>query len=130
MFKNLPHGVKISISRSIASAFEQYMNKIQWNEDKYDLNVFMQEWRSYIEKHASWYDKVEDVIKNDGQFHEELAEKINEVLDKVLSEEPSKEQMEELDLLEKELGQEFTYSCKAEAKYLIERLQKQVKKNS
>jgi multidrug efflux pump subunit AcrB len=130
MLKQLPHGVKISITRSIAAAFEKYMSDIQWNEDKYDLEVFIGQWRVYTDRHSTWFDKVDESIKNDQSFHNELAQKINETIEKILSEEPTEEQIEQLNQLEKDLDLDVAYSCKAEAKYHIERLEKQLKKNS
>lgn len=123
MLKNLPHGIKISISRSITTAFEQYMKDIQWDVEKFSPDTFMQEWRSYAGSNSSWFDQIDDEVKTHPSFHEELAAKINETIDKVLKEKPSKQQIEELDQLIMELMvEDVDYSCKAEAKYHIERL--------
>ncbi|RSK28887.1 hypothetical protein EJF36_19510 [Bacillus sp. HMF5848] len=131
MLKNLPHGVKISISRSINQAFEQYMNDIKWSEDKFNLQNFMNEWRAYIESNASWFGKVDKELKSNPTFHEELAGKINECINKVLSEEPTSEQIEQLDRLIHETGApDVSYSCKAEAKFYIDQFTIQLKKNS
>lgn len=128
MFKDLSPGIKISIARSISTAFEQYMNRIDWNEEKMDLNVFIGEWRDYIQKQASWFDKVEQDIKNNPLFHQELAEKITETIEKILSEKPTKAQMAEIDELQKEVGTDYNFSCKTEAKYVIDKLKDEVKK--
>ncbi|MBE3570966.1 MAG: hypothetical protein IMW92_12960 [Bacillales bacterium] len=128
MFKDLSQGVKISITRSISTAFEQYMNKIAWSEEKFNMNDFVQEWRSYITSSSSWYDKVSEEKKADPVFHEELAAKINETISKILSEEPTEEQMKEIEHLQEQLGEEYNYSCKTEAKYLIEVLKEKIKK--
>lgn len=131
MLKSLSHGVKISITRSISQAFEQYMNSISWDEKKVDFNKFLQEWRSYSDGNASWFDKIDNSIKSDPTFHEELAEKINETMEKVLSEEPTEEQINEINHLVKALGvDDVNYSCKAESKYHIEQLTNKLKKNS
>ncbi len=123
MFNNLPHGVKISITRSIKAAFEQYMRTIKWDENKYNLEAFMQEWKEYATNHASWYNSIEDAIKSNPVFHEELAVKINEIIEKMLTEEPSEEQITELDNLIKEMGiADIDYSCRTKAKYHLERL--------
>lgn len=37
MYKQLPHGVKIGIARSIVVSFEKYMKDIEWNEEKFDM---------------------------------------------------------------------------------------------
>lgn len=124
MFKDLSPGIKISITRSIITAFEQYMNRIDWNESKMDLSAFIADWRDYIQNQASWFDKLESDIKNNPLFHEELAEKINETIEKILSEAPTKAQMNEIDALQKEVREEYNYSCKTEAKYVIEKLKK------
>jgi hypothetical protein len=124
MFKDLSPGIKISITRSITTAFEQYMNRIDWNESEMDLSAFIADWRDYIQNQASWFDKLESDIKNNPLFHEELAGKINETIEKILSEEPTEAQMDEIDALQKEVREEYDYSCKTEAKYVIEKLKK------
>jgi hypothetical protein len=123
MFNSLPHGIKISITRSISAAFEQYMKSIQWDEQKYDLEAFVNYWRDYAEKNASWFDKMNEEMKSNPEFHEELAAKINETIEKILTEPPTEEQMKELDRLIQELGiEDIDYTCKTEAKYHIDRL--------
>lgn len=104
------------------------MNEIGWNENKFDMEDFMIEWRNYINNNSSWYEKVDEDIKNSPVFHEELAVKINTIMNKILSEEPTKEQMDEIEALQQELGVERNYSCKTEAKYVIELLKEQLKK--
>ncbi|WP_170008325.1 hypothetical protein [Bacillus fonticola] len=127
MIKKLPQGVKISITRSIQQAFEQYMAKIHWNEDEYDLNEFAKEWKTYIQTQASWYDKIDEDIKTNATFHEELAQKINATIKKTLTEAPTKEQIDEIETMQKELGTSMEYSCKAEAKYVQEELARKKK---
>lgn len=127
MLKDLSAGIKISITRSITTAFEQYMEKISWDENKYDLSKFIKEWRTYINNHSTWFAKVDEQIKNNPRFHEDLAIKINETIEKIINEEPTEEQIQKLNELQKKLKKEITYSCKAEAKYLIETLEKQLK---
>lgn len=122
MLKDLSPGIKISISRSITTVFEQYMSKIQWNDDKFNFESFMKDWREYITNSSSWYGQLSDEIKSNSAFHEELADKINETIEKITSEEPTKAQMEEIDALEKKTGKEYAYSCKLEAKYVIDQL--------
>lgn len=128
MFKDLSPGIKISITRSITTAFEQYMSRIDWNESKMDLNSFVADWREYIQNQASWFDKLESDIKNSPDFHQQLAEKINETIEKILSEKPTKVQMEQIEALQKEVREEYNYSCKTEAKYVIEKLKKKLSK--
>ncbi|WP_061808928.1 hypothetical protein [Rossellomorea vietnamensis] len=123
MLKNLSSGTKISITRSIKTSFEQYMSSIQWKEDKFDIQNFIVAWRIYINEHASWYKNLDKEIKNNEQFHEELAVKINETIAKVLSEEPSAQQIAKLEELQEKSGTDIDYACKLEAKYLIDKLE-------
>ena len=131
MLKNLSPGVKISISRSISTAFEQYMNSIEWNEEIADMRMFVLQWKEYITQNASWYEKVDETLKTDPAFHEELANKINQTINKILSERPTDDQIAEIEELQKQVSmKEYTYSCRAEARYVIEQLQKELKKNN
>ncbi|PFA68218.1 hypothetical protein CN378_08955 [Bacillus sp. AFS015802] len=122
MLKNLSSGTKISITRSIKTSFEQYMASIQWDEKKYDIQEFIAAWRTYINEHASWYINLDEETKNDPQFHQELAIKINETIEKILSEEPSEDQIESIHHLEQQLEVDLTYSCKLEAKFVQDKL--------
>ena len=127
-FKNLSQGIKISITRSIATSFEQYMNRINWDERQFNLQHFVAEWRNYIHNHSSWYGQISDELKASTAFHEELADKINVTLDKILSEEPTEAQIEEIDSLCAQLKEDIDYSCKMEAKYVIEKMKEELKK--
>lgn len=120
MLKDLAPGIKISISRSISKSFEQYMGRIGWDENKYNLNDFIKEWREYIIHSSSWYSQLSEEMKADPVFHEELAVKINETIEKIFSEEPTPAQIEEIEKLQAKQGKEFDYSCKMEAKYIID----------
>ncbi|RDI41621.1 hypothetical protein [Falsibacillus pallidus] len=128
MYKGLSQGVKISITRSISTAFEQYMARIQWEEDKFNLHNFIQDWKNYITTSAAWYSSIDESIKNDPVFHEALASKINETIEKILNEPPTDEQIEEIEKLQEEAGTDYAYSCKAEAKYVLEQIQNELKK--
>ncbi|MGD6943613.1 hypothetical protein ACQCT6_16475 [Cytobacillus gottheilii] len=121
-FKDLSQGIKISVSRSITTSFERYMINIQWDEEQFDIQRFVSEWQEYIQNHSSWYSQVSDEMKADPEFHQELAAKINEIIEKIFSEKPTDEQMEEIESLQKQTGKEMDYSCKMEAKYVIEQL--------
>lgn len=105
------------------------MSEIGWNEKKFDIEEFVGEWQQYINTNSSWYDKLSDDIKNNPTFHEQLAGKINETIEKILSEEPTTEQITEIEKLQGEVGEEYDFSCKSEAKYVIERLKEELKKN-
>lgn len=120
MLKDLAPGIKISISRSISKSFEQYMSRIGWDENKYSLENFIKEWREYIINSSSWYGQISEEIKADPAFHEELAAKINKTIDKILNEEPTQEQIEDIEKLQLQRGKEFDFSCKMEAKYIID----------
>ncbi|OLN24248.1 hypothetical protein BTO30_01665 [Domibacillus antri] len=128
MLNSLSHGVKISITRSITTAFEQYMAKIMWDEESYHPQDFMKEWQRYIQQNASWFNQVPDDMKLDPRFHEDLAQKINEVVDKIFSEEPTPDQIKTIDSLQKELGTNYDFSCKAEARFYIDFLTNSIKK--
>jgi hypothetical protein len=130
MLKELSPGIKISISRSITNVFEQYMNKIEWNDDKYVLEDFMNDWRHYITHSSSWYSQLSDEMKSNPVFHQELAVKINETIKKITLEEPTKAQMKEIEELEQTVGKEYNYSCKLEAKYVIDKLKKELKQQA
>ena len=107
------------------------MEMIQWDEKKYDLQEFIGYWRDYAQKNASWFKKIDDEIKSNPDFHEELAAKINEVIEKVLTEPPTEQEMEELDNLIAQLGiADIDYTCRTEAKYHIERLKEKLKSQS
>ncbi|GIN40334.1 MULTISPECIES: hypothetical protein [Heyndrickxia] len=127
MLHSLPSGLKISISRSISTVFEQYMEKIGWDEKKYNIEDFIKQWQVYINEHASWYDKLSDDIKKDPSFHEELAAKINETIQKILSEAPTDEQMKTIENLQRKHNNKDSYSCKMEAKFLINSLKSKTK---
>jgi hypothetical protein len=131
MLNSLPNGIKISITRSISAAFEKYMEMIQWDEKKYSLAEFIAYWRGYAQKNASWFKRIDDEIKSDPDFHEELATKINEVIEKVLTEPPTEQEMTELDNLIAQLGiDDIDYTCRMEAKYYIERLKEKLTSQS
>ena len=128
ILNSLSHGIKISITRSIATAFEQYMANIMWEENAYSPADFMKEWQRYIQQNAAWYSSVPDEVKNNPQFHNELAEKINQVAAKILSEEPTEEQIETINRLQEKLGTDYDFSCKAEARFYIDFLNEYEKK--
>ncbi|MBM7648381.1 uncharacterized protein (DUF488 family) [Bacillus ectoiniformans] len=128
MLSNLSQGVKISITRSITTSFTQYMNSISWSEKAFNLEDFVSGWRNYINESASWYSQISDEMKADPVFHQELAGKINEVIDKILTEPASQEQLDQLNTLQKELGTSYEISCKAEAKFFIDYLTEELKK--
>ncbi len=128
MLKELPSGVKSSITRSITTSFELYMERIEWDEKKFSLPEFIKEWQRYINQQATWYEKVDDEVKNSPVFHEELAQKINATIENIFSTEPTNEQIEEIARLQEELQTDIDYSCKAEARYLIAQLKRQAGK--
>ncbi|MCP3761454.1 hypothetical protein NLX67_03485 [Domibacillus sp. A3M-37] len=128
MLNGLSHGIKISITRSITMAFEQYMANIMWDEDTYSPSDFMKEWQRYIQQNASWYSDVPSDVKNDPRFHEEMAVKINKVVAKIFSEEPTEVQIETINALQEKLGTDYDFSCKAEARFYIDFLNEYEKK--
>ena len=122
MYKTLPAGVKSSITRSISKMFETYMADIDWNEDRFKMEDFIGKWRQYIETGASWYDKVPSDVKLDPAFHEEVANKMNQTIEKILTEPPSEDQIARIEILQHRFNTHFDYSCKAEAAYIENKL--------
>ena len=122
--KSLSQGIKISISLSVTTAFERYMEKISWSESKFNMVDFMSFWKEYIINQSSWYTQIDDSIKEDSQFHQDLADKINGIIIKILNEKPTKEQMKMIDSHVKITGEQLEYSCKMEAKYIINHIGK------
>lgn len=124
MFKSLSPNLKSSITRSITQTFEQYMTEIEWNPDRYDMADFMKRWSEYITEKALWYEKIPDDVKYATQFHEEIASRINEVIQKVLSEPPSEEQIATIQQMQEKLNTQYVYECKAEATFVEAELKK------
>ncbi|WP_461201731.1 hypothetical protein [Anoxybacillus sp. TBDG-1] len=129
MLKRLPHRMKMNMTLSIKKVFERYMASIGWDETKYDAATFMEQWRHYLYNEATWFVELDDAIKTNPQFHEQLAARINEIIDQLVNEPPTDEQIAEINRLVERLGiDDFPYGCKLEAKYHIERLQQELKK--
>lgn len=124
MYKQLSSGVKISITRSITTSFETYLASIGWDEEKFSMEDFVESWQKYFTENAAWFDKVPQEILLNKEFHEEIAKKIDEVIAKILSEEPTEKQIESIEEMQKQLGTNYTYGCKAEAAY-VEQLLKE-----
>lgn len=128
MYKDLSSGVKISITRSISTSFEAYLARIGWNEDKFSMEDFVQEWQTYFKENAAWIDKVPQEVLLSEEFHAEIAKKMDEVIAKTLSEPPTAAQEETISSLQKQLGTSYSYECKAEAAYVEQLLKQQLKK--
>jgi hypothetical protein len=126
MYKQLSSGVKISITRSITTAFENYLASIEWNEDKFSMEDFMPIWQDYFKNNAAWIDKIPQEVLLNPVFHQELAEKIDEVIDKVLTEPATEAQVNSIAELQEKLKTNSTYSCKAEAAYVEKLLKNQL----
>lgn len=124
MYKQLSSGVKISITRSISTSFELYLASIGWDEGKFSMEGFMASWRTYFTENAAWFEKVPQEVLVSEEFHAEIAKKMDEVIAKVLGEEPTKKQIDTIEKLQKQAGTDYTYGCKAEATY-VENLLKQ-----
>lgn len=127
MYKQLSSGVKISITRSISTSFESYLASIGWDEDRFSMEDFIASWQAYFQENAAWVEKIPTEILMNSEFHEEMARKIDEVIAKILNEEPTTKQIETIEALQKELGTNYSYACKAEAAY-IEQLLKEKQK--
>ncbi|SOC34753.1 hypothetical protein [Ureibacillus acetophenoni] len=126
MYKDLSSGVKISLTRSISTSFELYLASIGWDEEKFSMEDYMKYWQSYFTESAAWYDKIPQEVLVNPQFHEEIAQKIDEVIEKVLTEEPTQKQIDSIEKMQQQLGTEYTYSCKAEAAYVEQLLKNQL----
>ncbi|WP_431029090.1 hypothetical protein [Lysinibacillus sp. LZ02] len=127
MYKELSSGVKISITRSISTSFELYLASIGWDEDKFSMEDFVASWQKYFTENAAWFDKVPQEILTNPEFHEEVAKKIDEVIAKILNEKPTKKQMDSIEKMQKQLGTNYTFDCKAEAAYVEQLLKQQLK---
>ncbi len=128
MYKDLSSGVKISITRSISTSFEMYLATIGWDEEQFSMEDFVQFWQKYFTENSAWVDKVPHELLISEEFHEEVAKKMDEVIDKILSEEPTKKQIETIEKMQKQLGTNYEYSCKAEATYVEQLLKEQLNK--
>lgn len=122
MHKDLTTGVKSSITRSIKTVFENYMASISWDENRFHMEDFIHQWRTYINESGTWNDKVSDEVKQSSAFHEEVANKMNQVIDKILNEPPSEEQIARIEIMQEDLNTHYSYACKAEAVYVENQL--------
>jgi hypothetical protein len=127
MYKELPATVKSNITRSISIVFQQYMATIQWSENNFKMEDFILKWRNYISESPFWADKISVECKQHPEFHEEVAKKINQVIDKILNEPPSEDQVAKIEIMQEESNTHFNYACKAEATY-VESLLKEKQK--
>ena len=127
MYKQLSSGVKISITRSISTSFEAYLASIDWDENKFSMEQFMAFWQNYFKDNAAWIDKVPQEVLLSTEFHEEIAKKIDEVINKILNEEPTEKQKKEIAKLQKQLGTDYQFDCKAEAAYVEQLLKDKLK---
>ena len=127
MYKQLSSGIKISITRSISTSFELYLASIGWDEEKFSMEDFAKSWQSYFKENAAWYDKVPHEVLVSEEFHTEVAKKMDEVISKILNEAPTEKQIAEIESLQKQLGTNYSYGCKAEASYIEQLLKQQLK---
>ena len=127
MYKQLSSGVKISITRSISTSFELYLASIGWDEDKFSMEDFMASWQKYFTENAAWFEKVPQEVLMSEDFHTEIAKKMDEVIAKILNEEPTKKQIQAIDKLQEQVGISYTYDCKAEATYVENLLKEKLK---
>lgn len=126
MYKNLSPNVKSSITRSITQTFEQYMDSIEWSASEFSIEDYMESWREYITTRALWYEEISDEMKLNPKFHEELAERINQVINRILEDPPTEEQVAKIQMMQEQLNTHYTYESKAEAAYIERLLKKQL----
>lgn len=122
MYKELSSGIKSSITRSINTSVELYFAAIEWDEERFSMEDLVAFWQSYFQQNAAWYDKVSEDIRASEQFHEVLAQKINESVAKMLEEAPTAEQEAAIDALQQQLGTAMTFGCRAEAAFVEQQL--------
>jgi hypothetical protein len=127
MYKELPTTVKSNITRSMSNVFQQYMASIKWSENKFKIEDFISEWRNFVSESAFWKEKISEECKQSPEFHEEVAKKINQVIDKILNEPPSEEQVAKIEMMQEACNTHYDYACKAEALY-VESLLKEKQK--
>jgi len=111
MYKQLPHGIKMKISRSIMESFKQYMSDIEWNVEKCKIEDYTEYWQRYVVNHSKWLDELEEDVRQNPLFHEELAIRITEKVNQLLNEDPTEKQLESL----QELDASLLCTCKLEA---------------
>lgn len=129
MYKTLSPNLKISITRSITQTFEQYMSDIGWSEKKFKMEDYIASWQQYITTKALWYSEIPEEIKENQEFHEELANRINKIIERILEDPPTDEQIASIQLMQEQLNTHYTYSCKAEASYVERLLEEEVESN-
>ena len=127
MYKQLSSGVKISITRSISTSFEAYLASIGWDEEKFSMEDFMVSWQTYFKDNAAWIDKIPADILLSSEFHAEIAKKMDEVIAKILNEAPTDKQVAAIAKLQKQLGTDYKFDCKAEAAYVEQLLKDKLK---
>lgn len=127
MYKQLSSGVKISITRSISTSFEAYLASIGWDEEKFSMEDYMISWQAYFKENAAWIDKVPADVLLSEEFHAEIAKKMDEVIAKILNEPPTEKQKQEIAKLQKQLGTNYSFDCKAEAAYVEQLLKNKLK---
>ena len=127
MYKQLSSGVKISITRSISTSFEAYLASIGWDEEKFSMEDFMVSWQTYFKDNAAWIDKIPADVLLSNEFHAEVAKKMDEVIAKILNEAPTDKQVAAIAELQKQLGTDYKFDCKAEAAYVEQLLKDKLK---
>lgn len=128
MLKDLSPNIKSSITRSITQTIEQYFASIDWELERFDVVELFEMWGEYVQERALWYDTLPDEMKESSQFQEDLANRVNELLEKTFTAQPATEEQvanirymeEQLDLYNKDI------LCKMHATYLEQTLQEQL----
>jgi len=119
---NISKGMKVSISHSIKKAFLKYMVEIKWDDAKYDSEQFIQFWLQHSKDNAAWMNEVSKETLEDASFQEQLNEKVNERIKKIIETEPTNEQIDQINVFVKKTGvADIDFCCKAEADYHIDK---------
>ena len=122
MYDSLPTSIKSNITRSITRAFKEYMGEIEWQEDHFKMESFMKKWQESSNQPTSWTTEISGTIKEDPEFLEKMAKKINQTIDKILNEPPNEDLIAQIEIMQEQLNTCYVYSCKAEAVYIKEKL--------
>lgn len=97
------------------------MSDIGWSQKKFKIEDYIASWQQYITTKALWYSEIPDEVKESSEFHEELAKRINTIIERILEDPPTDEQIATIQLMQEKLNTHYEYDCKAEATY-VERL--------
>lgn len=97
------------------------MSNIDWSQEKFKIEDYISSWQQYITTKALWYSEISNDVKESPEFHEELAIRINKIIERILEDPPTDEQIATIQIMQEKLNTHYEYECKAQAVY-VERL--------